>query len=62
MNRITERIDRITLLTDAYRSTTPPVPKSVKIELTARIQRLRRANLAEDVRGTVCEKCIAYQE
>jgi radical SAM protein with 4Fe4S-binding SPASM domain len=25
-------------------------------------QRLRRANLAEDVRGTVCEKCIAYQE
>ncbi|HJY77235.1 MAG TPA: radical SAM protein [Burkholderiales bacterium] len=36
MNRITERIDRITLLTDAYRSATPPVPKSVKIELTAR--------------------------
>jgi hypothetical protein len=23
-------------------------------------QKLRRANLAEDVRGTVCEKCIAY--
>jgi hypothetical protein len=33
---ITERIDRITLLTDEYRSPTPPVPKSVKIELTAR--------------------------
>jgi len=33
---ITERIDRITLLTDEYRSETPPVPKSVKIELTAR--------------------------
>jgi hypothetical protein len=36
MARITERIDRITLLTDAYRSPTPPVPRSVKIELTAR--------------------------
>jgi len=36
MDRITERIDRITLLTDAYRSATPPVPRSVKIELTAR--------------------------
>lgn len=34
--RITERIDRITLLTDEYRSEIPPVPKSVKIELTAR--------------------------
>jgi hypothetical protein len=34
--RITERIDRITLLTDDYKSPTPPVPKSVKIELTAR--------------------------
>lgn len=33
---ITERIDRITMLTDEYRSETPPVPKSVKIELTAR--------------------------
>jgi hypothetical protein len=33
---ITDRIDRITLLTDEYRSETPPVPKSVKIELTAR--------------------------
>ncbi len=26
----------------------------------ASFQRLRAANLAEDVRGTVCEKCIAY--
>lgn len=26
----------------------------------ANFQRLRAANLAEDVRGTVCEKCIAY--
>ncbi|MCC6609663.1 MAG: radical SAM protein [Burkholderiales bacterium] len=34
--RITERIDRITLLTEDYKSPTPPVPKSVKIELTAR--------------------------
>jgi hypothetical protein len=33
---ITERIDRITLLTDEYRHAAPPVPKSVKIELTAR--------------------------
>jgi MoaA/NifB/PqqE/SkfB family radical SAM enzyme len=33
---ITERIDRITLLTDEYRSESPPVPRSVKIELTAR--------------------------
>lgn len=36
INSITARIDRITLLTDNYRSPTPPVPKSVKIELTAR--------------------------
>jgi hypothetical protein len=36
MARITERIDRITRLTDAYRSSTPPIPRSVKIELTAR--------------------------
>jgi hypothetical protein len=27
---------------------------------SARFQGLRRANLAEDVRGTACEKCIAY--
>jgi hypothetical protein len=25
-------------------------------------RRLRRANLDTDVRGTVCEKCIAYQD
>jgi hypothetical protein len=36
MQKITERIDRITFLTDEYRSPAPPVPKSVKIELTAR--------------------------
>ena len=36
MAGITERIDRITLLTDDCRSPLPPVPKSVKIELTAR--------------------------
>jgi len=36
MDRITARIDRITLLTDEARSPVPPVPKSVKIELTAR--------------------------
>ena len=36
MGSITERIDRITLLTPGYRSATPPVPRSVKIELTAR--------------------------
>jgi MoaA/NifB/PqqE/SkfB family radical SAM enzyme len=36
VNRITERIDRITLLTDERRSPRPPVPRSVKIELTAR--------------------------
>jgi len=36
MARITERIDRITALTDEYRSATPPAPRSVKIELTAR--------------------------
>jgi hypothetical protein len=33
---ITERIDRITLLTPAYATETPPAPHSVKIELTAR--------------------------
>lgn len=33
---ITERIDRITLLTDECAHERPPVPKSVKIELTAR--------------------------
>lgn len=36
LNSITARIDRITQLTSEYRSPTPPVPKSVKIELTAR--------------------------
>jgi hypothetical protein len=36
MGGITDRIDRITLLTDATRSPVPPVPRSVKIELTAR--------------------------
>jgi len=29
---------------------------------SAPFQRLRAANLAEDVRGTVCEKCIAYND
>lgn len=33
---ITERIDAITEIEDKYRSVTPPIPKSVKIELTAR--------------------------
>jgi hypothetical protein len=33
---ITERIDRITRLDDDHRTTRPPVPRSVKIELTAR--------------------------
>ena len=27
-----------------------------------RFQRLRRAHLAEEVRGTACEKCIAYDD
>jgi hypothetical protein len=36
MQRITERIDRITLLDGECRSSTPPIPRSVKIELTAR--------------------------
>lgn len=35
-NRITERIDKITLITDDYRMAKPPIPRSVKIELTAR--------------------------
>lgn len=35
-NRITERIDRITFISDEYRVAKPPIPKSVKIELTAR--------------------------
>jgi hypothetical protein len=34
--KITERIDRITRLDGVYRSATPPIPLSVKIELTAR--------------------------
>lgn len=33
---ITEKIDHITLIPDNYRMAKPPVPKSVKIELTAR--------------------------
>ncbi len=33
---ITERIDAITRIPPNYRTTTPPVPRSVKIELTAR--------------------------
>jgi len=36
MASITARIDRITHITPDYRSPKPPVPKSVKIELTAR--------------------------
>lgn len=36
MSRITDRIDAITLITPDYRSPTPPIPRSVKIELTAR--------------------------
>ncbi len=36
LDSITTRIDRITHLTPEYRSAMPPVPKSVKIELTAR--------------------------
>lgn len=34
--RITSRIDAITQIAPAYRCDTPPVPRSVKIELTAR--------------------------
>ncbi len=33
---ITERVDNITDIAPEYRSATPPIPKSVKIELTAR--------------------------
>ncbi len=36
INRITERIDKITFISDDYRVAKPPIPKSVKIELTAR--------------------------
>jgi hypothetical protein len=36
MGTITERIDRITRLDPEYRSPAPPIPRSVKIELTAR--------------------------
>lgn len=35
-NKITDRIDAITLLTDTYANSVLPAPKSVKIELTAR--------------------------
>jgi hypothetical protein len=35
-NRITERIDAITRIPETYRASAPPIPKSVKIELTAR--------------------------
>src|ERR1700693_6327052 len=34
--RITDRIDAITRIPPASRSPTPPIPRSVKIELTAR--------------------------
>ena len=27
-----------------------------------KFQALRRANLREDVTGTVCEKCVAYED
>jgi len=36
MNKITERVDNITRIPEDYRTATPPAPKSVKIELTAR--------------------------
>jgi hypothetical protein len=29
---------------------------------SANFQALRRANLAENVTGTACEKCIAYED
>lgn len=48
MNLITERIDRITLLTG--------------ISHSEQFRKRRRANFNVDVRGTVCEKCIAYQD
>jgi len=36
MNKITERVDNITRIPEDYQTPTPPPPKSVKIELTAR--------------------------
>ena len=36
MGGITERVDAITLIPEPYRTDTPPCPRSVKIELTAR--------------------------
>ncbi len=30
--------------------------------LVERFRKLRSANLAEDVKGTVCEECIAYSD
>ena len=53
---ITSRIDAITRIPPAYRAASPPAPRSVKIELTA----LRSAHLAKDVRGTACERCVAW--
>ena len=35
-DRITERIDAITRIPNDYRTPTPPIPRSVKVELTAR--------------------------
>ena len=46
MGMTRERIERA--FTDAWRE--------------HNFQRLRQASLAEDVRGTVCEKCIAYND
>jgi hypothetical protein len=49
--KITERIDRITLLTDEYRSA---APADIDRRFFERILRERRA-----AGGTACEKCIA---
>ncbi len=44
---------------DECRRTAAPPQASGSVEC---VGALRRANLREDVTGTVCEKCIAYED
>ena len=61
---ITERIDAITLVKDAYLTATPPAPRSVKIELTGRCNyrcgfcalRTRAKQPKEDMRNNKKQK------
>lgn len=70
MNSITKRIDAITAIDPAYATDTPPAPRSVKVELTARCdfkcffcashQRLRdKSDMTLERFAALCEELVA---